>query len=282
MDNSFWVLQKKTSDGAGYVAPVPPDGSKKYFISSDFCDKTSWFYDSAEEVDDTLTDSGNGLLWNVAAHTHWIDMEKVSDRADHGTTYDVVVKVDTVEQSDGYVIDYTAGTVTFDASQAGKAVTVTYHYAQSNKYSVKADYDNNKKLQLANVKLQFTKDIVFPDGGFIFKVWAEHGGGLDTPAVIKQRDYKTLADLISYGNNVRLLPAMGGVNGFSNDIVVLYFYYMTTEELLDSTMEHPLIPGQPLGKLWLEVQSATNTDEIVGEYATVTYYCYVEDVVVEA
>lgn len=161
-------------DGNLIVSGTPRVGSEVIYATHDFTDPTSWYSTSVRVDDEAATDSGNGLLWNLA-HVNVIDMQhgKVLDEetlcAEHDHKYDVVVKVDGVEQtqhpaftaSGDYAVDYEAGTITFTASQAGKAVLVGYSYSTSSAFQMFPQV--GRVLDIESAEAQFSADVQYND-----------------------------------------------------------------------------------------------------------------------
>lgn len=139
-----------------------------YGFSVNFCDKTTWYHDAIEVIDEAVgTGDGAATTFNLAHGTNAdageriIDLShgKVSDEnnlpnqsgnfrqmgSGYGNTYPYslsgyvpVVKIDGVEQTEraygevaggDYTIDYTTGEITFFVAPAnGLGITVTYWY----------------------------------------------------------------------------------------------------------------------------------------------------------
>jgi hypothetical protein len=180
-------------------------------ISPNWCDRTTW-HDSAEQItDQALTDSGDGLTWN-SPHTNWIDTYhgKLTGE-DELSGMRAVVKADGVTLTEDepfggaqgdYSVDYAAGTVTFHASQAGKAVTATYCRENGSAWVIKPD--PGKVLRLTTVEVQFSKDIVLNDT-VTFQLYV--GGAPYGPPTT----YKTMMDYINEAaGSYAEIPAMGG------------------------------------------------------------------------
>jgi hypothetical protein len=134
----------KTSRGKMRVQVDAPEASRLDVISVNWCDKTTW-YPKATKVTDEVYTEGSGTVFNPAEQRAYVDVThgKLTGENVLRTEYAPVVKVDevvTTENSPGqtdndYSIDYTTGIVTFNASQTGKTVKVTYHYVGTSRTS---------------------------------------------------------------------------------------------------------------------------------------------------
>jgi len=154
-----------SSQGVPLVMTEWREGTATDFISHNWCDKTTWYEESTEVTDEGLTDSGDGLVWN-SANAFWVCVVCGKIPQEHRLqAYAAVIKVDSVEMTESpqgttdedYQINYVTGDVTFNATQAGKTVEATYHYAGSSAYHVIPDAD--KILRLTAVEVQFSDDI---------------------------------------------------------------------------------------------------------------------------
>lgn len=163
--------------------PVPP-GRRCNSYSHNFCDKTTWYQDSARVTSETLTDSGDHLTFTPAVSRAWIDVThgKVFAEQDYREDYEAIIKVDNVAKTehtpgttDGdYGINYTTGAVTFSTTQTG-TVTATYSYAQSSLFKIQHSDSGVKKV--AYVEVSFSKDVGLKDNTY-FQLWGDIGYGM--------------------------------------------------------------------------------------------------------
>jgi len=149
-------------------------GSRKNFVSHNFTDKTTWYTDAARVVDEVITDSGDGLTFNTihkpivsATRGKIFGEHAISDAEDHSYALACTVDGAAVSEKDkhtdvgNYSVDYANGKVTFDVSQAGKQVKLTYHKVQSSRFTIKPT--SGKKITLKNVETQFSQDYNLTD-----------------------------------------------------------------------------------------------------------------------
>ena len=158
------------SAGAPIVQTTWREGTAADFITHNLCDKTTWYTDSVQVVDEALTDSGDGLTWN-SANTYWICVTcgKVPQEHRLQPTYAATIKVDSVVMTESppttttgdYQINYATGDVTFNSTQVGNTVEATYSYAQTSVFYVTPTADHT--LRLTAVEVQFTDDTDLTD-----------------------------------------------------------------------------------------------------------------------
>jgi hypothetical protein len=246
---------KIDSDGYLQTTIIAPSGQKVNYISVNWCDKCSWYEGSTEVTSETLTDSGNGLLFN-SAHTHWIDMkhgrmtfEDAILAANPGkwvvsVTSDGVAKTESTPGTidHDYQVDYDAGTITFNASQAGKTVVAHYWYAAGSQYTIKPR--PGYKLTLMRVEVQFSQDIVLNDSavfqayGYV-QVFAPQY--CPTPYPLNtliplgtSYVYKSAADYMNESNGTYpIIPAFGGSGWRSSGqpVITLPWEYLSRTEI---------------------------------------------------
>lgn len=218
------------------------------FISHDLGDRSSWYQRSVQVVDETMITSDD--LTYSATNGHWINIyskrlmalrNKVTKRdgthAAH-STWDVVVKVNDVILTSGYIIDYSAGTITFDESQEGNTIKVSYWHTDG--VSKRSEWilkpPTGKTWLINHVELQFSKSVVFEDI-IRFEVWA--GAPLATLEALDfsdmafdagygqmRADYQDIRGIISQANlGTGTIPAMAGA-GLQNEVCVFPFNYI--------------------------------------------------------
>jgi hypothetical protein len=265
---------------------VPPAGTKFNVFSVNWCDKTTWYEKSIGVVAEALSDSGNGLTFN-SAHANWIDMTHgkmtAEDDLTAGGNYLVTITSDGAPKtqsppgttSGDYQVNFPAGTVTFNVSQAGKAVVATYWYATTGAFTVKPLA--GKKVTILYVEVQFSKDIVLNDT-MVFQPFGYAGvfapqlvptpyAATDLIPIQAPNKYKSARDFVNESNGCYpLIPGFGGGNwrGLSAETITLPWRYLTRTELFSSYgME-------------IRVSMQNNTPH-TGELGTATFYCISED-----
>jgi hypothetical protein len=251
-----------------------PETDKKMvnIVSHNFCDQCTWWQNSAEVTDETLSED-SGTIFS-AANDHWIDLSHgrfyLESRVPNLSSYYPVVKVDGVTMTErepfsdtggDYVVDYDAGTVTFAASQTGKTVTASYHYGVNSLFTVAPD--DGKILWVRDSEVQFSTDIVMTDT-INFQAYAYNPADLPNKVPVTQvTDYKTLRNFVEEAKGVYpKVPAIGGSGprGLSQEHVVFPFKYTQVKALYSSM-------GLEI-RVWMD-----NHTEFEGEFGTPTFYC---------
>lgn len=269
----------KTNDGKQYVCLWPTEGTKKNFISHNWCDKTTWTTTAVRVVDEVATHVSGNLVYSVASGSIIDTYHGKITNEDYllspgGNSYRVVVKVNDVSKAEqdphygsggDYTVNYHSGTVTFlSALQPEDVVKVTYHYASGSDFILKPDA--GKVLKVKRIEVQFSKNIVLKDSvKFQLYIGANPVGN---PFV-----YKTMNDYINESNGSHpVIPAMGvsGSNpttdwrNMSYDSVIYSWDYQAMTELkssLSASIKIFLDHHTPFG----------------GDTATATFYCFSEN-----
>ena len=171
-------LNPINANGISLSTIEPRVGSEVIYATHNFCDRTTWFGDSARVNGEVLTDSGDGYVFN-SSHINWIDMRTGRVLDDDGLVeeqqllnpsdphgYQVIVSVDgylkspheIFETAGGdYEIFYDDGYVKFAESQAGKTVTASYSYENGSTFYTKPLPGKTLKIEAAEA--DFSDDI---------------------------------------------------------------------------------------------------------------------------
>lgn len=280
----------KTSASVQRVAIEKSDQNKVTIISHDWTDPTTWHSNAVRVVDEVATNSGDNQEYHLA--NPWVidnyhgKMSKEDYRTDdEGNSYRVVVKVNDVTKTEqdphygsggDYTIDYLDGYVNFLSALApSDEVKVTYHYATDSKFTIKPD--DGTQLSIFYVEVQFSKDVELNDSTYFQpKGYVDVFAPQYTPSPYPSGTliplgsptiYKTMRDYQNDANrSYPTCPAIGGTGwrGMDDDIVVFVWDY-TSSTILRSDY------GMQI-EIFLE-----HNEPMSGSYATVTFYCLVED-----
>jgi hypothetical protein len=263
-----------TNNGAYESVHIPRVGNELILVSHNFCDPTTWYTES-ERSTEALTDSGNGLTW-ASNNTFWIDMThgKLFDEdalvldAVHGYAVTVIVdgvtqvaRVPFVDAGGDYVVDYADGTITFAASQAGKAVSASYSFANGSEWVARPSAGFMVDVEKAEV--QFSKNAVINDDA-IFEVWGYNPADLPNKMMYRRTSYKKMVNYIDEAlGSYPVVPAIGGVKrGTQQEIYGFPFRYETVKRLKSSQ--------------GLEIRVRLKNDmSFGGEHCTASLYCTV-------
>ena len=239
------------------IKPVgKSDGTK---VSHDFCDKTTWYEQSTEHTGITLADQGSNKFKH-ADHTHWIDLThgKIYDEDSLADQKEPVVYDNGVEQTAGFTIDYTEGSVTFDSAPTGP-VTADFWKGGSSVYTIAPDA--GKKLLLEHAEVQFAKNISMTSP-MKFEIWVYNPLDLPNKFAYRSTKYKNIKDFINIANMGQgTIPA---VDILTQETVVFPFNYVSVKELLSSQGAEIRV-------------STVNDQEYGGEWATASFYFISED-----
>lgn len=253
-------IPERDSKGRALSASIKPAGlSDGTLVTHDLCDKTTWHQQSTQHTSILLNDLG-GNTYGDNSHAYWIDLThgKLYGEDDLADQKEPVIYVNGSQVTDGFTIDYAAGTVTFDSPPAG-AVTADFWKAGSSLFTVTPDA--GKILSLEHAELQFAKNVVMQNP-IRFEIWVYNPNDLPNKMPYKTIRYKNIKDIINAANlGQGYIPA---ISGLINDVIVFPFNYIATKPLADSL-------GAEL-RIYIE-----NDVELQGEWATATFYFLSED-----
>jgi len=189
----------KNSRGATKVQPEHREGAKLEMFSQNFCDKRTWFTTSNRVTGAAMTDSGDGLTFNLAGGPKVlvdVDRGRVSDGNKLIGTYGAVVYVNGTKMTEhhpddvmsydasgnevfnyaagqgDYGLNYLTGDVIFKNSQAGNTVTIDYSEVVNSKWYLTPD--PGKRIELLAAELQFSEGAEMTSD-FIFQARADVG-----------------------------------------------------------------------------------------------------------
>ena len=300
------VSGAQQNDSALLVANVGRIGKEVIYATHNFCDATTWYYESARETSASLADSGDGLTF-TSSHECWIDMTGgklydeeglvedqnifalASNQEQHG--YEVKVWVSGVlknqrsrfsneRETEGddwdYEVDYTSGTITFQNTPTGSVVT-SYSYKSGSLWTLKPL--PNKVLIMEKAEVQFSKDIGF-NASLHMDVYgycvyfapslAQSNGGPypDTTLIpLEEATYKTIDQLIDEA--VRAFPPVPALSSGSDR------GYTQEKHIFQF---HYSAVRKLYSSLGMEVRiSIQGNKPWDGERATATFYCTSKD-----
>lgn len=271
------ISKRATKDGYKKVSTIKSyNDSSKSFVSPDFSDRATWFYESTRVNDEVATDSGDHTTYTFSPNDYVINLDKVTDREDYKGSGSIdcriVIKIDDVEQSSGYSISLPdnpntkGGSVMFDSALTGsEVIKVTYSKESGSAFILAAS--SGKKIMLDYVETQFSAGAAFNDV-LVFELIADLGGG---DMVLGKTEYITAQDFLNKGNHGSQLKAFGGL---SEDVNVFPWNYLTGFTIKSSSEAvNPANNEFHKVKMYLK-----NNDPYTNcEIATGTFYCIVED-----
>lgn len=286
------IVDRRMSDGTLIVATTKTDFQEVRIISSNFCDKTTWYGDAVRIENELLKQTDTMGKMFGGNHRYWIDLQhgKVpqEDKIPNVSGYypDIKIYNSDGEHIDGYVqkdfdtlvgdydIDYKTGLITFDNPILDGYIVASYSYATKSTSYIRPN--PGKKLEIIRAEVQFTQDVEILDTAifesFVYASVVEAALGLPNGALggnaVKLQaksptKYKTAADYVAEANgNYAPAPSFGGSGwrGLKSNIITLPFEYETIIPMIASQ-------GTEI-RVYLE-----DDREFEGTYATVTFYC---------
>ena len=209
-----------TTDKRMAVSSEKAEGDRRTFVTPNFCDKTTWYFESEKQTGMALTDSGDHTTYNDPSDTApWIDNA-------HGKYFKedflltaagdlprMIVYVNGTPQTEtdahdnvgDYTVDYASGTVTFSSALAAEDVVTTDTWKVTTSSCIYAP-SVGTVIKLDSVEIQLTENVAFTDT-IIYQTYVYNP--YDLPNRIPYGDpdkYKTMWDLISESN--RAYPQM--------------------------------------------------------------------------
>lgn len=291
-------LGKPDQYGNPQAAIAVRAGSKVQLISQNFCDKHTWYSTSARRTAQAMTDTGDGLVFALAADKIGVDVThgRMLHERRLRSTYQPVVKIDGVTMTekdahDGagdYACDYATMRVTFAASQAGKTVTMDFSEVVNSRWYLKPMA--GKRLRLISAELQFSTDarmddtFMFQPRGDVAKFEAlapycdANGGPYPAGTMLPLGDptcYQTIFDLICEANLAYpLIPALKHDTPTWRDTpsdILIFSWDYGDQASIDVTDAATAIDPNDI-EIRLE-----HDLEMTGTCAVVTFYCLSED-----
>lgn len=291
-DPTINISHAKTATDRLIVAVEKSDTSTYTSYSYNWCDQTTWYQNSVKYTDEVATTSDNQTY--EVANGPIVDLTHGKITQEHlitdgnGDPYEIIVKVNDVVQTEqdphdahinggtngDYVVDYSAGTVTFHSALTGSdEVKISYYGVTDSVFTVEPN--PGKQLSIEHVDVQFSSDVemrdttVFEIYGWVEvfapTLWEGNGGPYPTGTKIplKATKYKTIRNFQDDATKAYpAYPSMGGSNwrGIQNETIIMNWDYVG-EIVLHSAYG-------------MEVRTYLVHDEpFNGEYATVTLYC---------
>ena len=258
------------------VAVYKAEGSSTTKVSHDWTDKCTWYTESTQITDETLTlVAGKNYS---STKQFWIDANHGRIYAEDSLTttgvplhfggvrkYSVIVKDNgtTLTEDTDYTVNYEDGEVDLDAGYTAVGdIVATYYYAGGASFVMAPLVD--KKMVIEHAELQFSKDIQM-QGAINFEVWVWNPDQVNYPGqkmLYQKIVYKNMKDIINSANlGQGFIPAVGGL---AQDVCVFPFNYATSKYFSYST--------------GAELRITLDGDlPMTGEWGTATFYILSEN-----
>ncbi|MHA2334282.1 MAG: hypothetical protein ACXAEU_19800 [Candidatus Hodarchaeales archaeon] len=230
---------------------LPADSkTNKYTIN--FCNKTTWYYESERVVLETLSANQDYTEYSTA-YANMIDLchGKVTDEhtlignesTGYGTYvyFNDVLKTETTPFGAGtdgdYSVNYATGKIIpHSALTSEDVVKATYSYENGSELIIAPA--SGKVLSLIRAELQMSADVVLNDTVKyqITGLGQYFGGPTDVRIPLLTRKYKTMQDILNESNGVYpQFPALGGSpRGTTQITYTLKWDYITRSEIHDA------------------------------------------------
>jgi hypothetical protein len=269
--NNIPFITPRNEDGFSFQIQEPRTGTELIMATHNFCDRTTWHYQS-ERVTDEVLESIDGYNYQCAhiniidlTHGKLFDEDSICEDVEHG--YFVIVKVNGVTKQqrepfalDGgdYDVDYALGKITFFTDQTGNEVTVSYSYENGSFWVLKPD--DGKRIDIEQAEVQFSVDCEITTD-IQFQIWVYNPYDLPNKVMYDQTCYKTIRNLIDEAlGSYPVIPAFGGAaRGVSSEVYGFPFRYGSVRKLNSS--------------IGVELRIGLKNDiPLEGEYVTATFY----------
>lgn len=234
LQSKFLSNNKAAYDTIGNLKTVTEKTtlSSVFFISHNLCDKCSWYQESENVTDETLT-------WNPVSekyesiHTFWIDLKHgrftSEDKITGVANYYPTITVDDVEKIEDtdYTVNYESGSIspiTWDGSDNDVVVATSYFYATSSSYTFYVSA--GKKVKIEDTEVQRSVNIPMDEHIVDFDVYVG-------ATMVARRSYKCYKDYLNVSNrSYPIVPASGEL---TQDVQILRWDYPGAIFLKDET-----------------------------------------------
>jgi hypothetical protein len=222
-------------------------------VSHDFSDRTTWYQNSVQATNQTLSLVSGNTYQAPVGQRHWIDINNSKLTLDHNKVLEKdgslsaislrEVKVysnGTLVNSSEYSVDFENGSVSFNSPQVG-SISADFWHNDGVSSSNLADFiikpQAGYSLRIQHVEIQVSKNIAFNDT-IIFETWAganlENYGNFNSSIFdlgygISRAYYRSIKDLINWCNNsYPVIPAAGELQ---YDVMCFPFIFLLSPEL---------------------------------------------------
>jgi len=267
------------------IQPISKDGfsilterksfkdSSRSFVTPDFSDKSTWYYDAARITDEVGFTSDN-TAYIFGADKVVIDLSRISDRNDWQSRKIIVKKNDIVITA-GFTISLNESSpqqssIIFDnTNDSEDVIKVTYSYAQTSKFELTPAA--GKKISFAYVETQFTVGTILTDI-LRFELVLNNPNTGNADYVAGFYEYCSAKDYMNKGNHGAVVSPFGEL---TKDVIVLPWDYQsgyTLKPVGDATTNPA---SGEFNKIRIYLKQDLPYTEC--ELATGTFYCFIED-----
>jgi hypothetical protein len=241
--------------------------TSKSFVTPDYSNKTTWYYDTTSVVDELSIDTGDQKNYTFATGRSVINLDKVTERISY-LSKAVSVKKNDIVITTGFSIDFINNKVIFtSANLITDIVKVSYHYANSSKYDLIASA--GKKILVDYVESQFSIGTIINDT-LRFEMILNNSSTGNTDVVLGYMEYKSAADFLNKGNHGVVMGAFGELTKDVNIFPWNYLSGFTIKPVGDATTNPNKNEFSKVRIYLKNDQPYTNC-----ELATACFYCMI-------
>lgn len=250
--------------------------SSRSFVTPDYSDKSTWYFDAARITDETASTSDQ-ITYVFGSDRIVINLDRISDRNDWQTRK-VEVKKNSVVITSGFSIAYNDASpqqsrLVFTSANAPEdVILVSYSYAQSSKFELSPAA--GKIIKFAYVETQFSVGTVLSDR-LRFELVLNNTSTGNTDYVAGFYEYYNAKDYMNKGNHGFVVAPFGEL---TKDIIVLPWDYQSGYTLKPVGDDTTNPSNGEFNKIKIYLKNDipyTNT-----EIATGTFYCFYENIIV--
>jgi hypothetical protein len=285
------VTGEKSSDTVPLSTIVKSySDSSKSFTTPDFSNRQTWFWDYTQVTDEIMTTTDNILYSSTRTPNEnwnhdWLNWQLVPNHVRQTTPeVKVVVKKNDEVIASGFTINYTNGTITFDAANnSGDVIKVSYRYGNSSRFDLTAL--EGKKLLVDYIETQFSVGCGIPSNcKWVFKAIyngpavAAMGIPANTDVILKSYEYYSAKDFLNESNQAYTALKFMELN---NDVNILPWNYLTGHTIKSAGDTTTDISKNEFNKLRIQLVDINGGDDPIVpdcEIATGTVYCLIKDV----
>lgn len=235
-------------------------------VTHDYSDKRTWYYSSIAMTDETCTDTGDHITYDLPEDI--IMPHLISDRDLLGTAYNWTVKKNGSTVTN-YTVNYANNQISFDsANDGGDAITVTGKKQNGSLYDLTPS--PTKYWLVDYIEIQVSVDCTFNDTlSFELILNNASTGNADYP--VGKTTFNGAKDFLNKSNYGNSFPKFGEL---TKNVVILPWNFVTGYKIYPVGM---IVDPYKNEFNKLRAKLANNSKMTDCEIATATFYCYERD-----
>jgi hypothetical protein len=265
------TVQRKTNEGYTKVAIVKSfNDSSKSFVSPDFANKSTWFFNSISVVDEIATTSDNSIYqFASGSNITVIDLDNVTDRrvwASKG----ISIKKNDIVITTGFVVNPNTKIISFQVpNEPSDIIKISYNKENGSMFEVISS--PGKKVLIDYVESQFSAGTTFNDS-LMFQLLINTPATGNQDYVVASMEYKNAKDFLNIGNHGTVMEPFGELTQKVNVFPWNYLTGFTIKPIGDETTNPNKNEFNKIKMYLKNDQPFTNCELACG-----TFYCYIED-----